>query len=62
MDISVVMEDGPFDKQRIGNLYQGKSIPKGLADVVHHSVTCPKTGTQSTQKDNRQIFLVPSKN
>lgn len=60
MDISVVMEDGPFDKQSIGDLYNGKPIPKSLADLVHNSVTCPKTGRQSTQKDNHQIFLVPS--
>jgi hypothetical protein len=54
------MEDGPFDKQSIGDLYNGKPIPKSLADLVHNSVTCPKTGRQSTQKDNHQIFLVPS--
>ena len=61
MDSSVVMEDGPLDKQSIGDLYNGKSIPKNLADLVQKSVTCPKTGRQSTQKNNHQIFLVPSK-
>lgn len=61
MDSSVVMEDGPLDKQSIGDLYDGKSIPKYLADLVHKSVTCPKTGRQSTQKNNHQIFLVRSK-
>jgi hypothetical protein len=62
MDGSVVVEDGPFDKQSIGDLYKGKPIPKSLTDRAHNSITCPNTGRQSTQKNNHQIFLVPSKN
>lgn len=60
MEVSVILKDGPFDKQSIGDLYDGKPIPKNLADLAHNSVTCPKTGRQSTQKNNHQIFLVPS--
>lgn len=61
MGISVCLEDGPADKQSIGALYNGKTLPKNLADLTNNSVTCPKTGRRSTQKSNQQIFLVPPK-
>jgi hypothetical protein len=61
MGISVTMEEGPADKQSIGNLYEGKTLPKSLADLTSRSISCPKTGKQSIQKNNQQIFLVPSK-
>ena len=60
MGISVAMEDGPTDQQSIGDLYQGKTLPKSLADLTNRSITCPKTGKQSIQKNNQQIFLVPT--
>ena len=62
MGISVTMENGPANKQSIGELYDGKSLPKSLANLTQNSVTCPKTGRQSTQRNNHQIFLVPTKN
>ncbi len=62
MGISVVLDDGPFNKQSIGVHYKGKTLPKSLADLTNNSITCLKTGRQSTQKNNEQIFLVPSKN
>jgi hypothetical protein len=62
MGISVRMENGPVDKQSIGDLYDGKSLPKSLANLTQNSVTCPKTGRQSTQRNNYKIFLVPTKN
>jgi|SRR4030095_4661937 hypothetical protein len=62
MGISVTMENGPANKQSIGDLYNGKSLPKNLANLSQNSVTCPKTGRQSTQRNNHQIFLVPTKN
>src|SRR5262245_19101721 len=62
LGISVTMDNGPTDKQSIGNLYDGKSLPKNLADLIQNSVTCPKTGRQSTQRNNHQIFLLPIKN
>ena len=61
MGISVVIEDGPSDKQSISELYNGKTFPKSLANLTNNSVTCPKTGRQSTQKNNDHIFLVPTK-
>jgi hypothetical protein len=61
MGVSVVMEDGPFDKQNISDLYNGKTLPKSLEDLTNNSVTCPTTGRQFTRKNNDQIFLVPPK-
>jgi hypothetical protein len=61
MGISVAMQNGPAAKQSIGDLYGGKTLPKSLADLTSRSITCPKTGKQSIQKNNQQIFLVPTK-
>jgi len=61
LGISVTMENGPTDMQSIADLYDGKSLPKNLAALSQNSVTCPKTGRQSTQRNNHQIFLVPTK-
>jgi len=61
MGVSVVLENGPVDKQSIGAFYNGKTLPKNLADLANNSISCPKTGRQSTQKNNQQIFLVPPK-
>ena len=33
MGISVRMENGPAGKQSIGDLYDGKSLPKNLANL-----------------------------
>jgi hypothetical protein len=61
MGISVAMEKGPADKESIADLYEGKILPKSLAELTNRSITCPKTGKQSIQKNNQQIFLVPTK-
>jgi hypothetical protein len=61
MAVTVILNDGPIEKQSIGDLYDGKTFPKNLADLTSHSVSCPKTGRQSIQKDNHQIFLVRAK-
>ncbi len=62
MGISVVLDDGPVNEQSIGAQYKGKILPKSLAGLTDNSITCPKTGRQSTQKNNDQIFLIPSAN
>jgi hypothetical protein len=61
MAVTVILNDGPVEKQSIGDLYDGKTLPKNLADLTSRSVSCPKTGRQSIQKDNHQIFLVRTK-
>ena len=61
MAVSVVLNDGPIEKQSIGQVYNGRTLPKSLADLTNRGVSCPKTGRQSIQKDKHQIFLVPTK-
>lgn len=58
--ISITMENGPLDKQSIGDFYNGKSFPKILASLSSAILTCHLTGRQFIQKDTKQIFLVPS--
>jgi antirestriction protein len=62
MGICVTIPNGPVEKQSVGDLYVGKSLPKSLADLPNTSISCPKTGRQSTQKNLHQIFLVPTTN
>jgi hypothetical protein len=61
MAVSVILIDGPIEKQSVADLYGGKTLPKNLAALTSRSVSCPKTGRQSIQKDNHQIFLVRAK-
>jgi hypothetical protein len=62
MAICVTIPNGPVEKQSVGDLYVGKPLPKSLADLPNTSISCPKTGRQSTQKNLHQIFLVPTTN
>jgi hypothetical protein len=59
---SVILKDGPVEKQSIGHVYKDRNLPESLAKLSHMSITCPATGRGSTQKDNHQIFLVRAKN
>jgi hypothetical protein len=62
MGATVLLKDGPVEKQSIGDVYKGGNLPASLTKLSSQSVTCPATGRRSTQKDNYQIFLVPAKN
>ena len=62
MGVSVILKDGPIDKQSIGDVYEDRNLPASLAKLSSMSVTCPTTGRGFIQKDNHQIFLVPAKN
>jgi hypothetical protein len=59
--ISITIEDGPVDKQSIGDFFNGKSLPKSLATLSSTVFPCHLTGRQFIQKDTKQIFLVPIK-
>jgi hypothetical protein len=59
MGIVVALEDGPAEKQSIGNLFAGEELPSHIANVMHNMTVCPKTGKAFTQEDNNQVFLVP---
>jgi len=61
MEAIVILRDGPIEKQSIGQVYKDTNLPESLAKLSNKSVTCPATGRRSTQKDNNQIFLVPTK-
>jgi hypothetical protein len=62
LEVSVILKDGPVEKQSIGHVYKDRNLPESLAKFSCMSITCPATGRRSTQKDNHQIFLVPTKN
>jgi hypothetical protein len=62
MAVSVILNNGPVEKQSIGQVYSGKTLPASLAALTSRSISCPRTGRQSIQKDKHQIFLVPVKN
>ena len=61
MEVSVTMTDGPIIMQSIASLFAGKALPKVLSDLSGNSVTCPKTGRQTAQKNGHHIFLIPPK-
>jgi hypothetical protein len=62
MAASVVLKDGPVEKQSIAQVYKDGKFRASLSKLSSQSVTCPVTGRRSTQKDNHQIFLVSAKN
>lgn len=59
MGVRIQLNDGPADKQSVGDTYRGKSVPTTVANFIHNYVTCQKTGKLFVQQDNNQIFLVP---
>ena len=61
LGVFVTLTDGPMVQQSIASLFEGKILPKVLSDLSETSVTCPKTGRQSIQKNSHHIFLVPPK-
>jgi len=59
MPILVTLDDGPPGRQSIGDTYRGKALPTNIGTLTNNTLTCPETGKQFVQQDNRQIFLVP---
>jgi hypothetical protein len=60
MEVSVELNDGPVDKQSVGDTYKGKEIPPELLELHNNSVMCPKKGNLFYQRDDFLIFLVPA--
>jgi hypothetical protein len=58
--ITLTLDDGPPAKESIGNTYAGKELPPQVATLIDNKTTCPNTGKLTSQKDNSQVFLVPS--
>ena len=59
MPIRLTLDNGPADKQSIGDVYNGKELPPEVLRLHNNSVHCPKTGNYFYQRDNNQVFLVP---
>ncbi len=59
LGISISLDDGPAEKESIGNLYAGKELPQQVATLIGNKTNCPNTGKMTSQKDNNQVFLVP---
>lgn len=58
MGITISLDDGPPQRESIGNLYAGKELPSDIAMLRDNKTVCPNTGKWFNQKDNNQIFLV----
>ncbi len=59
MGISIKRDDGPTEKQSIGDLFAGKELPQDIANLINNTTVCPSTGKAFVQEDNNQVFLVP---
>jgi hypothetical protein len=57
MGIVVNLNNGPADRDSIGNLYKGKEMPTNIGSLINHHAQCPNTGRWFKQEDNDQIFL-----
>jgi hypothetical protein len=60
LGISIGLDDGPADKTSINDVYQGKEIDPMIVNMQNNSTNCPVTGRMTSQKDNNQVFLVPT--
>ena len=50
MAVSVILEDGPIEKQSIGHGYEGKILPKSLADLIALASVAPRQGDNPFRK------------
>ena len=61
LGMNVELNDGPVEKESIGNLYAGKELPTQIATLIGNKPICPNTGKITSQEDNNQVFLVAVK-
>ncbi len=54
------IEHSPVEKLSLGGIYQGTPLSPQAQAVEVHKTLCSKTGKAFTQKDRKQIFLVPT--
>lgn len=59
LGIAISLADGPAKKESIGDLYAGKELPQQIATLLGNKTICPNTRKMTSQKDNKQVFLVP---
>ena len=60
MGISIGLDDGPAEKASVGDSYKGRDLPPSEATLINNTTVCPKTGNEILQRNNDQIFLVPT--
>ncbi len=47
-----------YPDQSVGDVYDGRELPASMIQMQNNVFTCPTTGKQFTQSDNKQVFLV----
>ncbi len=57
--IGIRLDDGPADRQSVGNAYAGRELPPSVATLRGNQFPCPVTKRMTVQQDNDQVFLVP---
>lgn len=60
LPLKIRLDDGPVERQSVGDAFQGKRVPAKLAKLARFVVRCPRTGKSFVQKDNDRVFLVPA--
>lgn len=59
LGMSVKMDHGPTNRTRACDLYVHKDIEPDILRMKQNTTTCPNTGKLTSQKDDRQLFLIP---
>jgi hypothetical protein len=59
LGIMIELDDGPPDQASIGDTYAGRELPPQVATLIGNMTQCPNTRKMTSQKDNKQVFLVP---
>ena len=56
MGVSIILKDGPVEKQSIGQVYKDRNLPESLAKLSRMSITCPVTGRESYRRTTIKYF------
>jgi hypothetical protein len=59
MGVGIHLDQGPEDRQSIGDVYQGEPLPPQVSAIAGHKCLCLRTGKLFTQEDSKRVFLVP---
>ena len=57
--IHLSLDNGPANRQCVGDLYKGKALPPELIRLDETYIPCPRTGRYFSQTDTFQCFLIP---
>jgi hypothetical protein len=57
--LRIDLDGGPYGKQSVAELFDGRPLPPQLASIRWHSAFCYKTGRKFRLERNDEIFLVP---